>query len=456
LTILLFQSPLFSYLRARHCVPRGLLCLGTYLVRQGFDAHVVPLGFETPGSHGTGEPPGRQALVDAAASVLLDRVRRTGAEVVGCGPLTAEYPTALELLARVKQSFPGVITVMGGVHATYQVEEVLSNRYVDLVVRGEGEWTLTDVCERTSAGRGDWAGVPGLAWRDPGGNVVREQPRIPGPVHTLPSPDYGLLPEEFVREAWVPLMFSRGCPYKCSFCLETRFWPKPVRWRTQQAIERELDDLVECYGLRNLALQDSLFAHGRPEVAGVCRLLSKWRGKVDGYVHLRPDQGSDEIFRMLTETGVVRRVSFGLESASPAVLTQMGKPTDFTGARAAVERANAWDMTVHTLWIIGHPGDSPSGFRVSMRAMETLWARGLHQSMDLSYFYPYPGTPAWDDAERLGVRMLTTNWEDFGRGDVPVCELETFPAERQEELFLEAHRQARLFKEASTALRKII
>jgi hypothetical protein len=88
--------------------------------------------------------------------------------------------------------------------------------------------------------------------------------------------------------------------------------------------------------------------------------------------------------------------------------------------------------------------------------MERLWARGLHQSMDLSFFYPYPGTPAWERRDELGVTMLTDDWEQFGRGDIPVCELGSFSANEQRALFYEAHHQARLFHEASTALRKML
>ncbi len=456
MTVLLFQVPLFPYTRARHCVPRGLLSLATYLRKQGFDATVVSLGFEVMRRYGGGGFPDRDALVDASAAILRETIRRTGARIVGCGPLTAEYPMAAELVRRVRQGFPGVVTVMGGVHATYREEEVLAAGSVDVVVRGEGEWTLLDLCRRVADHGDRWSGLRGVTWRSHTGELVREEPCAAGPLEELPPPDYGLLPEEFVKRAWIPLVFSRGCPYKCTFCLETRFWPKPLRWRGFGAIERELVDLVENHGLRNLALQDSLFAHGHPQLERVCDLLSRWGGLLDGYVHLRPNQGRREIFELLHTTGVIKRVSFGLESASRDVLRMMGKPPDFDAAMAALEEARSWGMGIHTLWIIGHPGDSVHEFTLTLRAMEHLWGRGLHQSMDLSFFYPYPGTPTWEGQTEFGIRMLTTDWEQFGRGDVPVCELEGFSAGEQREMFYEAHRQARLFREASTALRKML
>jgi anaerobic magnesium-protoporphyrin IX monomethyl ester cyclase len=456
LTVLLFQSPLFPYIRARHCVPRGLLSLATFLRQRNFDAHVIPLGFDVLRHVTGGVFPDRDALVAGSASILLERVRQTGARVVGCGPLTAEYPMAVDLLRRVKQEFPRVVTVMGGVHATYRAHEVLSTGCVDAVVRGEGEWTLAELCERVSSGMSGWSALHGITWRTARGELVREQSRDPGPLAELPPPDYGLIPADFVRDAWVPLVFSRGCPHRCTFCLETRFWPKPLRWRSIGAIERELTDLVEHYGLSSLALQDSLFAHGHPETTQVCNILSRWSGQLDGYVHLRPDQGRREVFALLDGTGVIKRVSFGVESASPTVLSMMGKPTEFESVIAALQEARSWDMRAHTLWIIGHPGDTPHEFGLTLRAMERLWARGLHESMDLSFFYPYPGTPSWERRDQLGVRMLTDDWEQFGRGDIPVCELETFSANEQLELFYEAHRQARLFREVSTALRKMI
>jgi anaerobic magnesium-protoporphyrin IX monomethyl ester cyclase len=437
-------------------VPRGLLSLATYLNERGFRAHVLSLGFEVlEQGRGTGFPD-RNALVSTSASILADRVRRTGARLVGCGPLTAEYPMAVELLRRVKRECPDIVTVMGGVHASYREDEALSTGAVDVVVRGEGEWTLAELCEKVLGDAAGWSGLRGVTWSTSGGELVREGAREPGPVEELPAPDYGLLPPALVREAWVPLVFSRGCPYKCTFCLETRFWPKPIRWRSTAAIERELVALVEQHGLQSLALQDSLFVPGHPQTAEVCEILSRWSGQLDGYVHLRPDQGRPEIFELLERSGVIKRVSFGLESASPSVLSMMGKPVDFEAAVAALQEARSWGMGSHTLWMIGHPGDTPREFRLTLRAMERLWARGLHQSMDLSFFYPYPGTPAWEQRDELGVSMLTHDWEQFGRGDIPVCELEGFSANEQRALFYEAHHQARLFQEASTALRKML
>jgi radical SAM superfamily enzyme YgiQ (UPF0313 family) len=92
--------------------------------------------------------------------------------------------------------------------------------------------------------------------------------------------------------------------------------------------------------------------------------------------------------------------------------------------------ARDYGFDVHTLWIIGHPGEDPAEFEISLKAMRTLWEQDLHNGLDISIFYPYPGTHIYENREQLGLRMLTDNWEDFASGDLPVCELEHYSADQ--------------------------
>ncbi len=80
--------------------------------------------------------------------------------------------------------------------------------------------------------------------------------------------------------------------------------------------------------------------------------------------------------------------------------------------------------------------------------------RGVHDGLDISIFYPYPGTHIYENREKLGLRMLTDNWEDFASGDLPVCELENFSADQIMEGLGKARRMRDEYQLLQTITRK--
>ncbi len=86
----------------------------------------------------------------------MAQVRRSLADrrpdVVAVTAYTATMPAALDVLRAAKDECPGVVTVIGGVHPTHMAEEVLADRAVDYVVRGEGESTLPELLDCLRAG----------------------------------------------------------------------------------------------------------------------------------------------------------------------------------------------------------------------------------------------------------------------------------------------------------------
>ncbi len=143
-------------------------------------------------------------------------------EVLG---LTLYTETALygyDLLASLGDR-AGLCVVAGGPHATAEPAEALEHGF-DVVVLGEGEETLVDLV-RGLRSRGNLFDVAGLAWLDDAG-LLRTSPRraFPEDLDTLPSPlDVLDLCErdryvEHGRTILPPIITSRGCPGRCTFC----------------------------------------------------------------------------------------------------------------------------------------------------------------------------------------------------------------------------------------------
>ncbi|MDP3788900.1 MAG: cobalamin-dependent protein, partial [Candidatus Omnitrophota bacterium] len=175
--------------------------------------------------------------------------------IVGISALTATYSRTIEIARRIKESNPDAVVVFGGVHATALPEEVLMTGYADIVVRNEGEVTMTEVYEALSEGK-SITGIQGISYRE-GGHVVHNKSREITDLSTLPKFPYDLY-EQNIRQYsdFGYLLTSRGCPYDCIFCSNRLVTGMRYRTFTIEYVMDQLETLIEKYKQRHILFGD--------------------------------------------------------------------------------------------------------------------------------------------------------------------------------------------------------
>ena len=155
---------------------------------------------------------------------------------------------------------------------------------LDSVARYEGEATLVDLVEHLATGR-DWHEVPGLAFFGAGEDraMAESPPReLVQDLDTLPFPYRPYDPELILGFKTMPLLASRGCARRCSFCSIHTFYRtapgKVVRIRSAERVVDEMRMLYDERGVRIFLFQDDDFPlWGR---AG-----AKWVDHLAGLLH---------------------------------------------------------------------------------------------------------------------------------------------------------------------------
>lgn len=309
----------------------GIAYLAAYLRAKGYgNVHLIDgyaLGLSTE---------------DMAAELARD-----GADIVG---VTFEYNTfveAVRLARMVKQAIPSVTVVFGGEHATYADSEILSGHpEVDFIVRGEGEITFHALCDHLT-GRGPagedqpLAGIPGLAYRGPAGQPVRNADRSAiEDLDSLPFPARDTLERALAmgRRPAIAILGSRGCPAKCSFCNAHKFFNigGGARWRPRSAknIVDEMEVLLARYGGQDIYpvvyFSDENFVGPRHRGMGRVREFAERildRGlSVEYEIFCRTDSFVDEeeTVRLLRRSGLIS-VLMGIEAGSDEQLKALKK-----------------------------------------------------------------------------------------------------------------------------------
>ncbi len=403
--------------------PRGALSLATFLNVRSVPTAVVPLDYHVKGS------PDQHEIDSSVLSAVRDAIEEYDPQVVGVScPYTMLYPLTLKVVEWCRDLKPALSVGLGGPHVSYLDGECFKDSSgVDWVVRGEGEWTLLELLETIKQG-GDLSKVRGITFRR-GEEIVSTPLRPPGDVTELPPLDYSLLPEGFVRSTQVSIVASRGCAYRCAYCNESRFWGRRVRRVPVERVVDEIRTLADRYDNHAVGLEDSMFHMKSSYFYDLMKRIEGLRLNPGFYLLSRVDTVTDDGFRAMKRAGI-KNLVLGIESASPRVLAMMRKGIDMEQIVGALEGAARSGLTTGTFWIVGHPGDSMKESEITLESIDAFYRRGLMQTSEIALFVPYPGTDIFEAPERFGVRILTFEWERWGRFNTePVCELEDFSRE---------------------------
>jgi len=315
-------------------------------------------------------------------------------DLVGCSCVAANCYLVKQVLKKVKELSPDIITVIGGHHPSLMPEDC-NEAFIDVVVIGEGEETLYEVVGACES-RHNWEGIPGIAYRTKDGefqiNRYRELmdlDKLPMPARSLTQlhRDKGL----YFRGSWRPLdctITSRGCPNKCTFCGLWKINRGQYRARDPSLIADELevitapnikfsDDNTLDHMKNASALADEIKRRG-------IKKRYELYGRVDTVVR-RPD-----LVEKWRDVGM-ELLLLGLEASNDQALKDMRKRTTTEMNRRAIEVCHANGVEV-AAYLIVDPAFDRQDFR---RLSEYVEENNLTHPV-FTILSPFPGTDLYD------------------------------------------------------------
>ncbi len=337
-----------------------------------------------------------------------EELGRFPADVVGATSVTMNFFGALRIIQDAKSIDPGVVTVMGGPHVTFDAVETL-RRYpdVDIIVMGEGEETVRELVPILDGG-GDLSTVRGIAFRSGGEIVVTETRELIRDLDSLPLPARHLLPISRYRALGFPvsIITSRGCPNSCIFCLGRRMVGKVVRHRSPAAVVDEIEHILS-YGFSRINVADDIFTANPRKVSAVCREIRRRNIRFTWSAFSRVNTVTPEMLAEMRDAGC-DAVSFGIESGNPEMLKQVKKGITLKQARNAVQMCKGEGVLAHASFIVGLPGETAETLEDTRSFAESLGILyGFH------FLAPFPGTTVREDIDRYDLEILTDDWDRY-------------------------------------------
>jgi anaerobic magnesium-protoporphyrin IX monomethyl ester cyclase len=391
-------------------------------------------------------------------------------EVVGITANTTQI-TAAWRDAELVKARGGAPVILGGPHSTSLPDESAVKPFVDAVVRSEGEASWLELLAILDQGLSipDLAGqdaVAGITYQAPDGIVVSTPDRRPIPeseLDVMPLPAWHLFKldrytnlqptVDQVDGRSLPILTSRGCPYRCTYC--SQIGPRRWRARSVESVVAEWRWLVQQQGAAEIGVLDDSFNISRQRVLELCeRLVDEGLSRVPWIMinGIRANLADEEVLGAMKRAGCLR-VAFGVESGNQAVLDSVvDKHLTLDQVRAAFKAARAVGMETIGFFIVGLPGETAETMDDTIR-----FACELDPVVaNFSIATPFPGTQMYETVKDQG-RILADTWDDFvffeGKARF---EMPGMPAELVERKWKEAYRRFYLRPQriARTLMRK--
>jgi radical SAM superfamily enzyme YgiQ (UPF0313 family) len=409
--IVVFPRSLSSY---GPVPPVGLAYVAAVLRELGHEVDVIDASGEAIDRWEDFDTPvGRLRRVGLPPDEVAARID-PGTRVVGITHMFLhEWPQVRALAEAVRARFPDVLIVLGGENATAFHPWIFEDcPAVDACVLGEGEATVAELACRLSEGR-PLAGMSGIAVRQGDGTVedhglsprMRKLSEIPRPAWDLfPLDEYWRYSDFFGihRGRSMPLLATRGCPYKCSFCSSPQMWTTRYVVRDPEDVVDEIQDYVERFGIESVNFVDLTAVTKRRWTLDFCDALERRGLDIEWQVPVgtRVEALDREVLQRLHDTGC-RYVTFAPESGSKRMLEVYDKRVDVEKIQVALKVGHEVGIRSRVNIIIGHPEERWSDQWHSLKFLLRAAINGCDDAAVIM-FCPYPGSRDFRDLVERG------------------------------------------------------
>ncbi len=348
---------------------------------------------------------------DLNLTEFLGEVKRFVPDVVGLQVYTSDREVVRRYLGRLHELHPRPTIVVGGPHPSSVPELVLDELgpAVDFAFAGEAELPFKQWIAQHEAGplaADNIRDIPGLIWRD-GARTVVNPPVFAADLSIFGEPAWDLLrPETYPHSPFaafvqrlpvVPIIASRGCPYRCAFCAAGFLSGHRIRYRAAEAVVDEMLRLKRDHGIREIQLADDNFTANPRLVAELCELMLA-RGVDLPWScpnGVRVERLDGPLLALMRRSGC-HSLAVGIESGSPRILTKVCKEIDLERIRAGLHLIRRAGIITVGYFMLGFPSETDAERRQTM-------ALSLDLPLDRAHFMlycPLPGTPLYDEARR--------------------------------------------------------
>lgn len=207
-------------------------------------------------------------------SAAIHEILTYSPDVIGISlSMSPTVTFGIEILNEVKKRSPNIVTVAGGVHATFDYPSLIRETCIDYIILHEGEVTFAKLIEYIDNRKNINNDIPGVVYKKDGKVIKTDGLNIIENLDSLQFPSRNLLANQnnYKRRQ---VLSSRGCVYRCIYCAATAMNNYTWRKRSAENVFEEINLINNLYGNRFYFADDN-FTVDNYRVLELCRLLKE-------------------------------------------------------------------------------------------------------------------------------------------------------------------------------------
>lgn len=300
-------------------------------------------------------------------------------DIICFSATTSQFDRIANLAYEIRRMRPRIRLGLGGQHSTATIIRERVSRIFHFSAIGEADQDIADIIEHQLSRRPDEHTV--------------YRPNAPDDLDRLEPPRIDLFPPSVIL-SYPSLMFSRGCPFSCRYCMSRLGgYHAKVRWKSpSRAVE-------ECVALARAIAPPAVYFDDDTLLKNARWVRTFLPEYVDAlglpfYCNARPETITKDIAQELRKSGCAG-IGVGIEAGTEGLRSHIGRPmTDETILRAfrIIREAGlrSWSFNM-----VGLPGETADDIMALIRLNE----KAKVDDIRISVFTPYPGVPMGDDEQ---------------------------------------------------------
>jgi anaerobic magnesium-protoporphyrin IX monomethyl ester cyclase len=405
--VLLISPPAFTFKYARDInplPPMGLGYLASVLENMGIQVKILDCLIH--GWKHEEEVNEKIIKVGLSDKDIEKQIRDFNPDMVGVNcQFSMQYKIYHRIFSLIKKVNIKCIIIAGGAHTTVCPEEVLNDPNCDFILIGEAEESLADLILSLEQNI-TLDSVDGLGWKyngevniNPKRNMISNLDLIPFPAYHLMHLDkyFGLNISHGKRYKirFSPIITSRGCPAKCTFCSAHKVWGNKYRMRSVDNVINEMRLLKDKYNIEEIMFEDDNVTANPKRAKELFKQMIK---EQFNFIWDTPNgvgvwNMDEDMIDLMKQSGCIK-LNFPVESGSQYVLNNIiKKPIKLERVKELIHHCKKINLDYGMFLVIGMPGEK----------IQDIWS-SFHFAADcecytplISVATPYPGTVLFDE-----------------------------------------------------------
>jgi magnesium-protoporphyrin IX monomethyl ester (oxidative) cyclase len=406
--ILLVNPPIpETWYNDEYYLPSSLLYLSAVLQENGNEVKILDMKVLKADASDN-----RQKFYE---NVLIDTISNFQPEIIGFGCLfSGNFPDALRFSILCKQNFESIPIIAGGIHFTIYAHQILANcPSIDWIALGEAEHSITQLVNTIKNNRYELDKVDGFAYRMNGKIIVNPKKSYIDNIDDIPFPAYELLnledyyldtsrwhnPKQLPINTSIPIITSRSCPNRCSFC--SMYMVMGPRWRARspQNVVDEIEYIYDTYNHKHFSFMDDNLTLKKSRVLEICNLINKRNLNIQFETPngLSLNTLDKEVLDALVSAGLIRTY-LAIESGSDYIRNKvMRKNLSREKIFEIIHLTKEYkQLFVNAFFIIGMPEETKETLAETYKMIQQMDV----DKIQLQHIVPFPGTDVYDQALR--------------------------------------------------------